>query len=449
MNIKVAITNYLQQQFNDIYQEVYGVNAERPFVFNCDFVRDDGNFRLYDSNGNLVLDQYHNEVKYIPCSVYSIIADRVEIPNIQILDATIPIEIFASEDRLEEVLLVLSLFQDRINGVPFTISADYQGSTETYNILMTFNLPDDDDFLIFNGINGKLINFQISANISVDIIYGNAIQYSLSIDGGNTFTDIVKIKPTSLLAIDTYSDQQINGERVKSTPKTATWSLTTQAIVKKNSDLRKLIYYIDIPYGDMQDIYYTLENAYLKTTYDFTNLPIIKPNSEQYYIENSTLDISKGFRVKIQDLITFVETFAIDDSYSLKLTNSNNNYIELTLTKNSTKSQIQLATKIGNTTEYKTLYENRGGGIINYYTQSISNDLLTFVYDTTTRGILTITQDTYTIDSDVSGTLSVNYFYLYPYYNYYIKPVTFASLSYDAENADIIILTMELRDRLE
>lgn len=431
MELKRAITEYLSQQLNDIYQEKYGSSAERPFVFECDFTRDDGNFVLFDENGRIILDQYLNYIKYIPCSVYSLIADMIEIPNLQILDALVPIEMFVDNQRLDMAMSILALFQQRINGVPFTLTADYQGTTQTCNIIMNFNLPTDDDFQIIDGINGKVIDFQISASITFDVIFGNSIQYELSIDGGNTFEPLIKTNPSENFVISPYTDQIINDDRTKDLPKVATWSLSLSAIVKQNSILETLIPYASVPYSFL-DTGYIFDKTYLKTNFLFKDKLVADKYLSTFANETPLIPHSK---IDLEQIRTLISPNSVADgeaTFSL----GNNLTLRFVKTNNVLWFRIFEGANVRNTllvdTSWSTSFED------DYFIFSQENKTLTLKKQTNIRQV----SNTYTLDNP-------NTFGLVVAPNYFIKPVLITQITPDFSNADIASVQLEFKDRVE
>lgn len=437
MDLKKAITNFLNEQINDIYQEMFGATAERPFVFECDFTRDNrGEFELYDENGRIVVDDKLNYVKYIPSSVYSLIADRIEIPNIQILDTLIPIEMFVSNEMLEVVMQVLNTFQEKINGKPFMLkNINYQGEEKDFSIIMTFNLPSDDDFQVFNGINGKIIDFQISANITCDIIFGNDIQYELSIDNGETFEPIIKMNPQSVYALTPYSDQIIGTPRVKNTPQTAVWSLDIDAIVKKGSIFEDLTLYADIPYTDL-DIGYIGDKTFLKTIYSFKkSIRASKFLSEYESVEVLTscpryIDMQKEMEelVKVSGSTNYQLTISYGE-IDITFNYLNNNYF-IRIEKNSSVLKI-IALMI------------TGGSDILY--DDADYNEYNIKYIASEKRLYFLKRDDLIITNTFPSEVKLAELF---YSNFYIKPVLITLITPNFENGDIASIHLEIKDRL-
>lgn len=447
MELKRAITQFLSEKLNDAFQHFNGLTAERPFVFATDFDRDLGEFQLFDDNGKLVIDEHLNYVKYFPSSVYSIIADRVEIPNLQMLDAIIPVEIFVPVDRVQEIIEILNYFQEIINGVPFTLTANYLDNDETtYNILMTFNLPDDDAFLTYNGINGKIIDFQISANITVGILYGNSIQYELSLDDGNTYTPIIKSTPETILEIVDHAGQIVNDSRTKSTPQTAVWTFNSRAIVLDNSPLRKLFYYVDIPYEYLEQDY-IFEKTWLKITYNFlafinsvSHLGLTSSvNKEYYFMDGYYFNCYQTAHTFFPNMLmqhqNAVGTYYLKDiKTGLDLIK-----IDVDMPNHSFKLYLNNVEIITNGTCYGTDFD------VTY----LGEKLASYKCDTENlKYIVTLFKNRkYLFYGNGSNINDVIIDMICP--NYFTKPVMISSLTRTDENADIMTLDITLKDRLE
>ena len=430
MELKKAITLFLSKELNDIYQDIHGLTAERPFVFECDFTRDNGDFMLFDESGKLVIDQYLNYIKYIPCSVYSLIADMIEIPNLQVLDALVPIEMFVDNQRLEETMRILSMFQQEINGKPFQLAADYQGVTQTCNVIFTFNLPSDDDFQIFDGINGKIIDFQISANIAFDVIFGNSIQYELSIDDLETFEPLIKTNPSETLVLTPYSDQIINDDRTRDLPKMATWTLSLNAIVKKDTITETLVPYANIPYRYLDDYIFT--KTWLKT--NFLYKEHLRPNLSFASIDGS--HIWHGCTINLTDIIDALKNSQATTSGNLSGDGHN-------ILFQSNNGDVTVAIFQGGFL-LETIYDYQDDTYKDYEdaTISIKTTLNVGVDPARKECILTYYSYFQATFSNTFGDGEV----VYP--NYFIKPVLITQITPNFENADIASLELEFKDRM-
>ena len=438
MELKRAITQFLSKSLNDTYQQEYGTTAERPFVFECDFTRDDGNFMLFDESGKLVIDQYLNYVKYIPCSVYSLIADMIEIPNLQVLDALVPIEMFVDNQRLEMAMEILSLFQQKINGVPFQLEADYQGQTQNCNIIMTFNLPSDDDFQIFDGINGKVIDFQISANITFGVVFGNSIQYELSIDNGETFEPIIKTNPNEVFVLSPYTDQIINDDRTRDLSKVASWSLSVNAIVKANSILEDLVLFSTIPYKYLE-FGNLLEKAYLKTYFYFKK-EIHSPIDIISGGGNVKL-ITTGCEIDLLDLLENVQDFAEDNPSATKYITIYSSVNKFDLRLNAGEITIKLYEDYPNNNIEYVLYDNTNEWRATNLTVGDFNYKTTEETKTIVFGFQPVS---ITFGTDFSTKIGE-----IKYPNYFIKPVLITQIVPQFDNADIASVVLEFKDKFE
>ena len=277
MTLKQAICEYLQEQLNNEWVNLKGIGSDKPFVFTTDFTYDTGDMTLFDENGNPIFTKYNSFERYIPCSVFSIIGDRVSIPNIQILDTIIPIEMLVDNGKLDDVLICLETFQDNINAKPIVLTAFYKGQDVEYNIIMTFNMPDDDTFRNIQGMNAKIVDFQISALVTTEVYFGNSITYELSLDNGNTFTPLIRTDNSNSRVVENHTQQIINDDFSKATPKFNVWGMPITAIISKNTPLKDLIVLTDFPemYNILGYSENPLYNAVLKIHYNDLGFPFL------------------------------------------------------------------------------------------------------------------------------------------------------------------------------
>lgn len=450
MTLKRAFTNYLNESINAIYQDINGKTAERPFIFETDYTRNDGEFIMYDDNGHIVIDDKLNFLKFIPCSVLSIIADRVEIPDIQILDAIIPIEMFVTNDKLEEVMTILSLFQDKMNAKPITLKADYQGQENViYTVVCSFNLPDDDAFTLFNGINGKLINFQIKANITKDVIFGNDIEYFLTIDNGVTYTKLPKYDTQASKNIAEYSDQKINSQDTTSLPKSSIWTLTTNAIVKKGSPLEDLILLTDLPINLFDENYF--DNCYLKTEYVFKESILPNKNidfnntSTSYTISNKPISAT----IVINDIYSNLSSF----TGTVLLTNTKNSFGYQFSNIENEDGNLETTVKFGIISETGfnsliTILHYINGNKVNEYTSISTFDIFIVeglnlkIKETNFNSVIFRIVN---VDATISEETILA---IVKYSNTYIKPILITSMSYDSAYGDFVSLSLEIKERM-
>ena len=351
----------------------------------------------------------------------------------------IPIEMFVSNDKVEEVMTILSLFQDRVNAKAIELVADYKTeSNSKYSLLLTYNLPDDDSFSIINGINGKLINFQINANITLDVIFGNDITYELSIDGGNKYEKLIRYDVEPNKNVDEYSDQQINKSYATSLPKSTIWSLSLSAIVKKNSMLENLIVLTDIPYEIFDSSFLT--NSFLKINYNFResfipNKKIPLKNGaftyDFYLTYDSIIDLSKtkGNLSKLGD--NEILFYFDDNNYAISLNNTEISIKKKNINDTYSKIFIIFDGSTFSTTEYKQKNLSYiGNGQIKFNNFKKHENI----------------KSNYNLFSDIEEEIENFIDIIYP--KYFIKPIIINNISYDAEFGENISLTLEFKDRM-
>ena len=319
--LKRAFTNYFQDILNQYWKSITTDNENR-FSVNCDFESDNGAFLLRKDTGQLVLNNDFDFVKYIPVAVGSFNGELAEIPNKYILDTIIPIEMLVPVDLVEQVVYVLESVQNNLNAKPITLRAIHLSTSNTdITGVLNFNIPDADEFQIIDGINAKIVSFQIVSTFTIGMFYGNSIKYELSLDGGTNYTEIVKITPKSIRESTPYSDQIIGGQIVQSTEATNTWSQTFSMIVNKNdSSFKYLLVLTDfttdkLDFTNSSTTKATLDallgNIYFRKTYTFSSTDIIvgaKPviiTSLSYtddYGEFITIDLALADKMEVGSL---------------------------------------------------------------------------------------------------------------------------------------------------
>jgi hypothetical protein len=428
MNLKKALTEYLQTELNAVWQNITGETINR-IKFATDFQYTGNDLVLLDESGQPYFNQYGFAEKFIPCAVLSFMGDRQEIPNTLIIDAVIPIEIQCGENFLDEMMTTLSVFQDNVNGKIIKLMADFQGIgdgfQQEYSVLMSYNLPDDDDFKQVIGINAKIIDFQITATITIDMAYGNDIAYELSLDNGTTFFPIVKIEPNSLLAKSLYTDQVINTNKTTSINQFSTWSLELSILLKKQDELYNLLYLTDMNYTDLGMSVDPLKNMQLKTIYMFKDYLYEK----QIGAEMNVI-WGKDFKIKFNDIDLTNYGFSI-----YNITNTINTYPCVSVS-NGELSYFY------NSTSHTALYQN------GEWQPSLTNTY--FKWDKTTLTLTNLNTDTnfngVSITSGSTQTIS-DVFSIFSR-NYFIKNVIPESLGYSGALGTFMTLSLSLKERV-
>lgn len=278
--LKKALSDLLSSKLNECYKEITKSDVDM-FKVEYNWYYDGNNFNQYDKNGNAILDEYNSNIKYIPTALQSIIGEREEIPNVYINDITVPISMLVFDlDLLDTLELVLNYFSNQTVGQVFDIDIQVDDkSTETYQFTFTIDLPDFDNFEQFQGENAKAVVFQLSGTITQgNLVYGNDIEYELSIDNGETFENLIRLNPASARHFNTFTDQLINNLEQESTEQDNVWNLTTDVLVKsKDSITYKLLPYTDE--RDYNKLGYPvdyLDCLVLKIKYKELNLEILK-----------------------------------------------------------------------------------------------------------------------------------------------------------------------------
>lgn len=239
--LKQAFTLYFNKVLNDYWKDLTADTLDK-FSVQCDYEYDNGAFQLRQDTGQLVLNSNFDFEKYIPVAVGSFNGELAELPNEYIVDSVIPIQMLVPVEKIKDVIGVLELLQNNLNAQPITLRAKHL-TNENVDIIgvLNFNIPDDDEFQIVDGINAKIIAFQMVSTFTKGLFYGNSIKYELSFDNGDTWLEIKKITPSSGVENGTYSDQYIGDERVKSTPTIATWSQLFSVLINRTDNVLRYL----------------------------------------------------------------------------------------------------------------------------------------------------------------------------------------------------------------
>ena len=258
--IKKAISDFLEKEINSCYQEVTK-NKDNIFKFNVNFFSEHNDFRQYDENKSLVVDQYRKYVKYIPCSVESIVGSRNLLPDVFLSSVNVPITMLVDVEDLGMVEEVLTYFSDITNGKLFDLEALYNNKVSIFSFSFSVDLPDMDNFATIQGRNAKNIGFMISGQLTSNLFYNNNIYYEISLDGGNTYEPINILSGGTARVNTLFSDQLIGEESVKSVEADSVWTKTLSFICKETQ------FYIDLisSIEDKNYINYKLDNMKLKT----------------------------------------------------------------------------------------------------------------------------------------------------------------------------------------
>lgn len=239
--LKQAFTLYFNKELNDYWKAITADTLDK-FSVNCDYENDNGAFYLRQDTGQLVLNNHFDFEKYIPVAVGSFNGELAELPNQYIVDTVIPIQMLVPVDLVKDVIGVLELLQNNLNAKPITLRAKHLSNLNTDIVgVLNFNIPDDDEFQIIDGINAKIIAFQMVSTFTKNLFYGNSIKYELSFDDGTNWIDIVKITPSSGVENATYSDQYIGDERVKVTPTISTWTQLFSVLINKSENILRYL----------------------------------------------------------------------------------------------------------------------------------------------------------------------------------------------------------------
>lgn len=258
--IKNAIADFLYEQINSCYKEVTK-NTDMIFKFNTNFVAEHNNFKQYDSKNNLIIDGYRKPVKYIPCSVDSIIGSRNLLPDIFFSTVNVPITMLVDVEDLDMVEEVLTYFSDITNGKLYTLKALFNNEITNFSFSFSVDLPDMDNFAVLQGRNAKSIGFMISGQLTAGILYNNNISYEISLDGGQTYEKVSLLSGGTARVNNLFSDQIIGGDSTKGVETDSTWTKTLSFISKENQFYLDLITSIE----DRSVAYYKLDNMKFKT----------------------------------------------------------------------------------------------------------------------------------------------------------------------------------------
>lgn len=277
--LKNALSKLLSDKLNQCYKEITKSDVDM-FKVEYNWYYDGNNFNQYDNNGNVILDEYNHNIKYIPTALQSIIGEREEIPNVYINDITVPISMLVFDlDLLDTLELVLNYFSNQTVGQVFNIDIQVDDkNTETYQFTFTIDLPDFDNFEQFQGENAKAVVFQLDGTLTQgDLVYGNDIEYELSIDNGLTYEKLIRFEPSSTRHFNTFTDQKIGDLQQESIEQDTLWRFITDVLVIKDTNVSKLLPYSDE--RDYQKIGYNidyLDQLKLKITYVDFNITLVK-----------------------------------------------------------------------------------------------------------------------------------------------------------------------------
>ena len=239
--LKQAFTLYFNKVLNDYWKDLTSDTLNK-FSVQCDYEYDNGAFQLRQDTGQLVLNSNFDFEKYIPVAVGSFNGELAELPNEYIIDSVIPIQMLVPVEQIKDVIGVLELLQNNLNAQPITLRAKHLSNSNVDIVgVLNFNIPDDDEFQMIDGINAKIIAFQMVSTFTKGLFYGNSIKYELSFDNGTNWIEIKKITPSSGVESGTYSDQYIGDERVKSTPTIATWSQLFSVLINRTDNILRYL----------------------------------------------------------------------------------------------------------------------------------------------------------------------------------------------------------------
>ena len=263
-NLQIAVVEFLQKIFNEKYKEISGDTLDLyKFSTILDWNFDE--FKHFEKNGKLVIDKYNFHNRYVQVNVEGLIGDYEPIPETVIINANIPITMIVGFQDIDITLATINAFSKSSIGKIYELNfSDYNG-VENFKIAFVPSLPDYADFNIVQGNEIKPISFDLACVISNNVYWGNSIEYSLSIDNGNTYTKLYKIEPVVKKDSDLYTNQIIGQDISKSTIKANVWSKSFSILAQNNSLCNYLIKYIDFgsDYFQMQPI-----NAKLKIKYN-------------------------------------------------------------------------------------------------------------------------------------------------------------------------------------
>jgi len=278
--LKNALSKLLSDKLNQCYKEITKSDVDM-FKVEYNWYYDGNNFNQYDNNGNVILDEYNHNIKYIPTALQSIIGEREEIPNVYINDITVPISMLVFDlDLLDTLELVLNYFSNQTVGQVFDIDIQVDDkNTETYQFTFTIDLPDFDNFEQFQGENAKAVVFQLDGTLTQgDLVYGNDIEYELSIDNGVTYEKLIRINPGSARHFNTFTEQKIGDKEQLSSEESNLWTFTFDILVKsKDSITYKLLPFADeVDYLKLGYENNILDSLVFKIIYKSLNLEITK-----------------------------------------------------------------------------------------------------------------------------------------------------------------------------
>ena len=262
--IKNAITKLLDEKINWCYQEITK-NTDKIFKFNDNYFSEQNNFKQYDNNGNLIIDEYRKSVKFIPCSVDSIVGSRNLMPDVFLSTINVPITMLVNVEDLDMVEEVLIYFSDITNGQIYNLQALFNNKLSNFAFSFSVDLPDMDNFSVLQGINAKTIGFMISGQLSANLFYNNNIEYYMSLDGGENYEKLSLLSAGSARVNNLFGDQLIGEENVKHVEVESSWTKTLSFITKQSRFYLDLILSIE----EKNENIYKLNNVKFKTVINF------------------------------------------------------------------------------------------------------------------------------------------------------------------------------------
>ena len=264
-SLQIAVTEFLQQKFNEVYKEVEGDEGYDLYKFSTILDWNFDEFKHYDSEGKLITTKYNFHDRYIPVVVDGLVGDVEPIPDTFIVNANIPITMIVNLDNVDLTIYVITKFLKNAIGKLYELEFKDGEDSQNYKIVFSVSLPDYSDFNIVQGEYNKEVSFDIACIISDKVYWGNSIEYELSIDGGKSYTKIYKIDPGVKRESDLYTNQIIGQDTAKSSVRANAWNKSFSILAQNNDLCNYLIRYIDFGgkyFSDMSPL-----NAILKIRY--------------------------------------------------------------------------------------------------------------------------------------------------------------------------------------
>lgn len=280
-NLQVAVAKLIQEKLNDAYTQI---TTDTNALFKCSTIYDFdySEFKQYDENGRLIVNQYNFHERYIPTFVENIIGDREPIPNCFVSEVVIPISMIVNLENINITLQSIAKFTNNCLGRVYNLdySEVIDGSTQTFKIAFVPTLPDFSDFEIVEGETNKAGDFTLSAVISSNLHYGNQIDYALSCDNGLTYESIIKVDPQTTRAYALHQDQIIGKGFTQASVQTETWNKSFAMYGYSNSRIVRLLTLIaDI--GEYEAVNYSMIQPEWKFKLTYNNLGFA-PISNKY-----------------------------------------------------------------------------------------------------------------------------------------------------------------------